>query len=375
MKKILLFILLISFSLSNKMITIPYSISFSQNVVKVTIAFTNNYNYPDISLQSPLSYLLINKQYYTKKGTEIFPIDNKPFEFELYQEEILIQGYKTKLAFYGGVNTEEKCRLCYSHLSFGFGQISKSTSFIYQLYNRREIDKMIFGIYPFGSESGEIYIGDIPTHLIKDKPHGECSVYDNTWSCFISMIQFVNKYKGSTPHILGRTFTARFSTEHTTIKCSEEVFEYFKNDIFKEAMDNNLCWVMYQNNLYCPSSTEKEKNKLFLLLPTHLELVFNTMTLSIPFIHLFDNSKGIFLIESDKKVKPNEIILGYCFLQNYFTIFDYEKKSVSFYFPEEDKFFITNTNKEEKEKDTRVLLLLILTCILSLFSLLLIYNK
>ena len=375
MKNILLFSLLVSISLSNKMITIPYSISFSQKVVKVTIAFTNNYNYPEISLQSPLSYLLINKQYYTKKGTEIFLIDNKPFEFDLYQEEILIQGYKTKLAFYGGVNTEEKCRLCYSHLSFGLGQISQSTSFIYQLYNRKEIDKMIFGIYPFGAESGEIYIGDIPNHLIKDKPHGECSVYDNTWSCFISMIKFVNKYKGSTPYILRKSLIARFSTEHTTIKCSEEIFEYFKNYIFKEAMENNLCWVMEQNKLYCPSSTEKEKNKLFLLLPTHLEFVFDNMTLSIPFIHLFDNSRGIFLIESDKKAKVNEIILGYFFLQHYFTIYDYNKKSVSFYFPEEDKFFIINSNKVEKDKDIRVFLLLILACILSLFSFVLIYKK
>lgn len=367
----LLFMLLL-FSISNKMITIPYSISTSQTVT-VKISFTNNYNYPDISLQSPLSYLIINPESLTKKGTEIFIINDKPFELILCQEDILIQGYKTKLNFYGGiVNRTEKFNFIYSHLSFGLGEISKSTSFIYQLYNRKEIDRLIFGIYPFCSESGEIYIGDIPNHLIKNKPHGECLAYNNSWSCSITMLKFINKYEGTTSYILSQYMVALFSTEQVKISCSLELFEYFLNYIFKEAMDNNLCWIMYSNNLYCPSSLEGTKNRLFRLLPTHLELVFDNMTLSLPFLHLF-SQEGTFIFQSDKNLKSNEIRLGYSFLKNYLTIFDYDKKSISFYFPDEDKFFIIGNNT--KENDIRALLILIIISLLSLCSILLIYKK
>ena len=137
-------------------------------------------------------------------------------------------------------------------------------------------------------------------------------------------------------------------------------------------MDNNLCWIMYSNNLYCPSSLEGTKNRLFRLLPTHLELVFDNMTLSLPFLHLF-SQEGTFIFQSDKNLKSNEIRLGYSFLKNYLTIFDYDKKSISFYFPDEDKFFIIGNNT--KENDIRALLILIIISLLSLCSILLIYKK
>ena len=240
---------------------------------------------------------------------------------------------------------EEDCKneRMINSLSFSLIPLNESFSIIHQLYKSHQIEEMIFAFTPLK----DIYLGKIPESIIKNKSSGECSSVNGNWGCELNNIFFENEKIEERKYILPHPSKSGFNNTLSGIYAPIHFLNLVEEEYFKKYIDNGNCDRKNKNTLECWCESESE---IFDTFPSTLNFIFDNSIFTIPKKIFFEIKElkclGItifkFLIFPNQFQINNIWIFGDFFLQNYVTIFDYNRKKVSFY-SDSPTFKITNT--------------------------------
>lgn len=257
-------------------------------------------------------------------------------------------------------------------LAFKFSDIKYSI--IHQLKLQGIIDKLQFGISKvLVEDDGLIYIGGMFNSILVNFEKVSCKINPNyaTWGCNLNYF-YINDNVTMGYQIMDYSY---FSTETNNIIVPEHFFEYLKKNIFHKYLEDNTCVIeeRYDKNIKfkckCPSIND---------FPT-FTFVIDNIKFSFSKYRLFDNGGANcnFLIQTNKKKTNNNNvwILGTQFFNQYYTLYDYESETVTFFQDDEFSFIDVSSYLKSKYYVHKLALFIVLMIIITLTLIELIYTK
>lgn len=257
-------------------------------------------------------------------------------------------------------------------LAFKFSDIKYSL--IHQLKLQGIIDKLQFGISKLLFEDdGILYIGGMFNSILVNYERATCKINPNyiTWGCNLNYF-YINDNVSIGYQISDYSY---FTTETSKIIVPEHFFEYLKKNIFHKYLEEKVCNIeeKYVTNVKfnCKCSSIND-------FPTFTFVIDNIKFEFIKF-HLFDSigANCNFLIQTNKnKTNGNNVwILGTQFFNQYYTLYDYENETVTFFQDDEFSFIDISSYLSSKYYAHRLSLFIILMIIMALTIIELIYTR
>lgn len=247
----------------------------------------------------------------------------KEYEGEQYMVNLEINGYKAPNFNY--YYLEEITYIPEQGYSFAHNYEDESFSLIHTLYNNNQIKKKFFG-FQIGDNNAKMFIGKIPDINLSYKGYFYVKKSSPVWETTLNNIQANGKS-------VELNTTVVFNSAFYNIICSNEFFQFVVQDHLKNEFVQKLCFQeevdsdYHEEGLFC--SNEALNN--FGTLQFH----FNDLVINLNKEHLFDRFNDTFM-QSKFITNPyphyNFTILGFEFLELFnYSIFDYDKNSISFY--------------------------------------------
>ena len=199
-----------------------------------------------------------------------------------------------------------------------------SCSFIDQLIDKRKIKKRIFLIDIINT--GKMYIGEIPNHLIKSERlvYGNNKL-NNDWIVSFNKISFNNQ------SIYLNISQKQNEQDFIINSLIDGLFFPLKFiDSFKNHLFNNLCNVIVEKNISHFQCDNKKiiSNNTFLSNNITFYFLNNSINLSLNYlVNKEDNTLKLYFVNST----DNNFILGIPFLESHAILFDKDNKMVTLF--------------------------------------------
>lgn len=216
-----------------------------------------------------------------------------------------------------------------SRFFFGLGSFYSDESFsvLHRLKAEKKINKLIFGFVPnieSNKKNGTLYYGDVPYKVRANKTRYTCKVNtrDSSWGCPIDKVYVNNiEYKN-------RNY-AYLNTNRKEILVPQSFYGFIKEKILLSYIDNKYCTEELFNDNYYFRCKESVKNII-------KEIKFDFGTFSLEMTNYFHCAVGVcdFLLQYNPYTN-NTWVIGVSFISEYDVFFNYEERSISFYFQSE----------------------------------------
>ena len=209
-----------------------------------------------------------------------------------------------------------------------------SCSFIDQLMDKRKITKRIF--LSDIINTGKIYIGEIPNHLIKSERlvFGNNNL-NNDWIVSFDKISFNNHSfnLNISQKIINQNFILDSGTN--ALVFPSKLIDFFKNNVFKnlcnEITENNISQFECDNKKVISNDTFLSNNLTFHFLNNSINLSLNNL------VNKEDNTFKLFFFNS------TDYILGIPFIESHAILFDKDNKMITVF---------KNKYKDDKKKQS-----------------------
>ena len=209
-----------------------------------------------------------------------------------------------------------------------------SCSFIDELMDKRKITKRIF--LSDIINTGKIYIGEIPNHLIKSERlvFGNNNL-NNDWIVSFDKISFNNhSYNlNISQKIINQNFILDSGTN--ALVFPSKLIDFFKNNVFKnlcnEITENNISQFQCDNKKVISNDTFLSNNLTFHFLNNSINLSLNYL------VNKEDNTFKLVFFNS------TDYILGIPFIESHAILFDKDNKMITVF---------KNKYKDDKKKQS-----------------------
>ena len=322
---------------SSKMLKIGFSILHKYYIYTY---FSNYYgfsNYYEINLQNEFSYT----EKYNEDKLNILSSDNITINSQIYKRNLLYEKIKVEpISLFMNWYHISKCEeISLSGMTFALSPRNESFSFLHQLKKYGKIEKIIFGFNKRKRESGDLYIGEIPSQVFYKKYHGGCRANFDFWGCKLNKVYFSNQDRIKKKLEYKVSKDVKFQTAIQEILVSNEFFELIKEQRLKELYQKKICYDKVLTNyerktIYCQS-----KSQLPNLFPGYFFLHIGDYEYSINVsklitLHKDKTFKNYYKLNFATSTNPNENddwIIGTVFIKQFESIFNGEEKRIDFY--------------------------------------------
>ena len=325
-----------------KIISIPYYL-FNGLCIRIDVPRYRASGFSEINQQIDSSY--INLGYDIKNVSSLdhdtITINDKAKVRFFFNEEIAMESnIHLPLHFYF-ISNSSLNNIVYNGISFPFNPTNEKFSFMHILYNQHKIDKLTYAIGQYHSTEGTLYLGGVPNEAIINKFKGECDVIYNKWGCELDQVFF--SYDNNTNRHLyqynnTKRYKALFQAGYKYIYAPRDYIQHLIDIVFKSYFDNHTC--IYQNSTFFRALTIKcEIKNIDNFFPDKINFVFNGYVYPIEIKSLFHlyrelDGKLVYFFDVVESMEDNENdvwIFGSLFLKNFFSVYDYEDKKITFY--------------------------------------------
>ena len=219
--------------------------------------------------------------------------------------------------------------------AFGLKYENESFSIVHNLYNNRKISHLIYSLGETNNTNGTLYLGGIPS-IVNDYNKGSCKVNESyiSWGCHVEQVIFSRYNKKShieiTEHILNVNNTyGYFQASKKYIYAPKYVIDYLIDKVFQSFISSSFC--SYTEKGFFDVSISCNCEVIYQM--PNISFVIGGYKYHFDAFYLFqyyEDSLCDFLITSTKD-RGNHWIFGYSFFNKFISVFDYEKKEISFY--------------------------------------------
>ena len=348
---IALFIISIA-KINTKIIELRYEEIF--NAYNIKVGLSSIYKYFEIDLLGKFSF--IASGYYKnsehaivkEKGMINF-YDYQNVSYDLLSDQIDFGNPKVSLNdftfyyFLPGQNIQR-----FDSISLSYNQ-NKSISFIYNFYSKNIIDELSFSLVYSRGNDGYLFLGGIPPTYIINTYSGSCNIndrYDN-WGCQVRAVLLGNK-----------EFTIKdgygyLSATQSEISVPKTFLTFLNETYFQQYFDQGDCFVNEVIDKNDFISFETDCNCSVYETFPQLKFILGNIKISL-------NGRSLFKKEVDKcrliikenMNDENTFIFGISLLRLFHILFDYDKKSITFYSKE-----IIEQAEDFQEQNSKLLLL------------------
>lgn len=337
---ILLILLCFNISLENTILA-QYHNLFKGNLIKINIGTPPQFLFAKMNLRYNVSFLTPNSyksklssSFISSDTSHIMTIDN--IEKEVFDikdiitfgnENITIENFPLRyIENVDNISTER--------LSFGLTYEDTKFSLVHTLYEKGLIESRQFGFGEQDSQNGKglMFFGRPISDMINDKKKGTIKVNRNEegWSTQLSSLEMYYD-NGTFITYTSKSTRTIFDIDENTIYVPVSFMKYLKETIFKDLIADNYCTFNSRFN-----NQDEEYNIECLCtamsyLP-NFTFVFDSIGLNMNPTNLFEEAFGCcyFLLESNKLYKDTWVLQS-PFINQFTTVFDYDKKEISFY--------------------------------------------
>lgn len=263
--------------------------------------------------------------------------------------------------FYFKYNNESNKNYHHGWFGFAYKFNDEKYSIIHQLYKSKLINHLSYAIAPNPDKSnGTFYFGGIPPTLIQSKYSSTCliNVGFSSWGCILSYVIMGRNKKYKTTN----ADNAFFAADEKEIIAPEDFMLYL----------NNTVWIDYIVNRDCRYESMRKDSKYFICscdvvpyLPD-IQFVFGSSNFSFSLPNLFDEYDQFCIFQITSKENHNKWVFGKIFLENYYSLFDYEQKAITFY---SDYKFNSNANVSSVNNKQLIKRVIEIAMVMSLFGL------
>lgn len=246
----------------------------------------------------------------------------------LKSSNVLLQNFK--------VITNENENRNILGLSFKFND--NKTSLVHQLYEKKFISNRLFGFYKEGS-SFKMFLGSPPLSFSNYVMHSTKVVQKDTkWNIALSKIIVNDK-------VYQKNQIAYFRTNLQRILAPRKFILYLRDNLFAPYIKNHTC-LFLDNDLF----SRFECREVDEILNQNFEISFVINNKKFPLLKKDWFYHGVydyvFLVGENKE--NDDWVLGGCFIEEYFPIFDYDNRELVFH----SKVELENYNDGENYRRT-----------------------
>lgn len=201
---------------------------------------------------------------------------------------------------------------------------NESYSFIHYLYNKHFINHKKFGLhYLLDKGNGTLYLGGLPENVLNKNPYKtSCKVNENypSWGCNLTKV-IVDNYT-----YINEGYS-KFQSNQRYILAPKKFSKYLYDRILKPYITNGTCDKSFPiDNFYFDCKCNEID-----FFPT-VHFVFENTIFTLNISNLFDREEETchFRIELNDD-NETEWIFGIDFLSQYYSLYDYDSKLITFY--------------------------------------------
>ena len=237
------------------------------------------------------------------------------------------------------LESSENLRIMDGFIGLGYtpNNDERKFSIILQLFENGVIPHKVFSQKYFTQQKGQLTIGEIPKHIVKDYTHyGRCAALDkiidgkryknNNWECKIDYIYYGNdeNNKISMPGNVEQRMSFLSYRKRSFVPL--EIFDQFSKNYFKKEMKSGKCTVKHE------------------LRYSFYECDDDTVTQNITFVfgdwEFMVDSKDLFMKKKEGNKKEfilyhkdnfEVFLLGRSILKGFEMVYDYANKQIGFY--------------------------------------------
>ena len=264
------------------------------------------------------------------KGKITIIENEKNVQYQIIQDQFHLLDSKYILKDFNFYLTKSTRVTFEAILSLSFKYDDYDYSLVYQLYNKGVIDKKQFGMkLTYDILQGTFYLGGLPQMLVGNLIQNKLIVNDkySTWGYNIERI-IVGKHTFYT-----KDYVYLQSTQKA-IYVKRDFYEFYNNTILKEYYDNNTCYIRDIRDYRVKCIGREIK-----YLPP-IEVIIQGYKFTIDKNNIFTCYLDICSLDMEIR---EQWVFGTSFYERYITLFDYDDKSVSFFY--EESLLYTNYNK------------------------------
>ena len=209
---------------------------------------------------------------------------------------------------------------------FGLGSYysDESFSFLHRLKSEKQINQLIFGFVPHvesNRKNGSVYYGGVPYTVRENKTSYTCKVTtrDSSWGCPIDKVYVNNiEYKN-------RNY-AYLNANRREVLVPQSFYGFIKEKILLLYIDDKICTEELYNENYYFRCRESVKNTI-----KEIRFDFGKFSLRMTNYFLCGGGSCDFLLQYNPYTN-NTWVIGAAFISEYDVFFNYEDRSISFYF-------------------------------------------
>ena len=253
---------------------------------------------------------------------------SKEIKEDLIFKELFMLDLK-EFTYYGRKIEYDKSRTPSSILAFGL-DVNESNSLTHLLKKLNVIDKTSFSFDNNIDDKCAVYFGSSPVvskfqykntirvldNLYSDELKGKWNIRMDYFATGKNNIYYNSPYESLT----------HFSTSEQRIKMPHKAYQFLIKTVFAESLNNNVC--KFKGSKKDELSCDCDE----LLFLTSISFGFDGKNFELELKKLFVeyDYECIFLMEENKEAHDKWII-GNQFLFNFFTEFDYDNRTITFY--------------------------------------------
>lgn len=330
---------------------------YDNNYSPVTLQGNGNYIYS----RKNLEYNVVSKEELTVEWEKCLNItNNQTFKFT----NLELPGIN--LLFYY-TNCSKKSLGKNEGISFSLSINNENVSLVHILKKMNLIEDLVFAYSYHKSPIISLFVGGVDNSLIDNVNSFECSPQNNKWGCQLDYIYFDEQFNIS----FKNNYSLIFEAPGIHSNVPNEFLIFIKNNFLLQPFEKGECYFNTESfngkYIFCQGNI-MEKG-----IPHYIYLNFNGNIIKLDFfkfIHKTISTSWISLTSSFKKNEKDTWILGEQFL-SYFnvTIFDFNKKTITFYSNE----LIVHSHQINKKFTKKIIIIvnfsfLFFGTIISLFS-------
>lgn len=333
-------------SSQNSYLLFPIIKEKSSFTIKVII---NNHSLHFLPIDQSKNIILISDSHIS--SNESLLIDDSFINVKQCSTPIIIDSLKTKNEIiYYSYNKEDFPNKALLGLSYSYSNLHMSL--VHNFYSSNDISKRQYGFY-FTDDSdsnGYIFLGNYPISANKVM---KCKILSEnyiTWNCDLQYIKMKSKVQYTNSHY------SYFNIKEEGILVPFSFYEHF--ELYLDVNYNDNCKNLVGDHRY----SFRCKSSYINTLPT-IEFSFDNTLITFEMISLFKCNNTLnkdfdcdSYIYYDGTVKDT-FIFGYPFMKDYYTVFDYDNKEVTFY---------TNNSNDKREKVKTIYIINIIFLIISI---------